>query len=208
MNVLSNIKDAVQHLSEAMIPTEDGQYRMILFQDQQTGHEHVAMVMGEVDPAKPALVRIHSECMTGDLFGSYRCDCGEQLAGARRRIAAEGAGIILYLRQEGRGIGLANKLRAYALQDQGHDTVDANLLLGFAADQRSFDVAAAMLTHLGVRTVKLMTNNPRKMDTLQALGITVIERLPLRPTPRPENHHYLSTKAAKLGHHLEGVETM
>lgn len=208
MNVQVHIKDAAQPLSEAMIPTQDGQYRMIVFQDRQTAQEHVAMVMGEIDPAKPTLVRLHSECMTGDLFGSYRCDCGEQLAGARQRIAEEGAGIILYLRQEGRGIGLANKLRAYALQDQGHDTVDANLLLGFDADQRSFDSAAAMLMHLGVRRVKLMTNNPRKMEALQALGIAVVERLPLRPTPRPENHHYLATKAAKMGHCLEGMDSM
>lgn len=208
MNVQVHIKDAAQPLSEAMIPTQDGQYRMIVFQDRQTAQEHVAMVMGEIDPAKPTLVRLHSECMTGDLFGSYRCDCGEQLAGARQRIAEEGAGIILYLRQEGRGIGLANKLRAYALQDQGHDTVDANLLLGFDADQRSFDSAAAMLMHLGVRRVKLMTNNPREMEALQALGIAVVERLPLRPTPRPENHHYLATKAAKMGHCLEGMDSM
>ncbi|OLP46162.1 GTP cyclohydrolase II [Rhizobium oryziradicis] len=208
MNVQGNIKDAVQPLSEAMIPTQDGQYRMIVFQDEQTAQEHVAMVMGEIDSAKPTLVRLHSECMTGDLFGSYRCDCGEQLAGARQRIAEEGAGIILYFRQEGRGIGLANKLRAYALQDQGHDTVDANLLLGFAADQRSFDSAAAMLMHLGVRMVTLMTNNPRKIEALQALGIAVVERLPLHPAPRPENHHYLATKALKLGHRLEGMDSL
>jgi GTP cyclohydrolase II len=175
---------------------------MVVYRELNSGHEHVAMVMGDV-AAAPPLVRIHSECMTGDLFGSLRCDCGDQLAAARARIGMQGAGVILYLRQEGRGIGLANKLRAYRLQDQGLDTVEANLELGFAADLRSFDVAAAMLAELGIGAVRLMTNNPCKLEAIERAGIEVVERVPVRSAPRPENHGYLSTKAAKLGHAID-----
>ncbi len=189
--------------SEAVIPTCDGQYRMVVFTEAQTGLEHFAMIMGQSGSVGPALTRIHSECITGDLFGSFRCDCGDQLATARKRIAEHGAGVIIYLRQEGRGIGLANKLRAYALQDQGFDTVDANLRLGFPADQRDFGVAASMLLQLGVDSVKLMTNNPGKVEALESVGIRVVERIPLRAQIRPENRRYLSTKAEKLGHCLD-----
>ncbi len=200
-----NAARIVNHLSEAFIPTAEGCYRMVLFQEQATGHEHVAMVMGDVARAEAPLVRMHSECMTGDLFGSRRCDCGDQLTDARTRIGQQGEGVILYLRQEGRGIGLANKLRAYALQDQGLDTVEANLRLGFSADQRNFDVAAAMLTYLGVGIVRLMTNNPLKIDALEACGLTVVERVPLLAQVYPENHDYLATMEAKLGHLFEDV---
>jgi GTP cyclohydrolase II len=192
----------IERLSSAVIPTEEGKYSMVVYRELDSGHEHVAMVMGDV-AAAPPLVRIHSECMTGDLFGSLRCDCGDQLAAARARIGVQGAGVILYLRQEGRGIGLANKLRAYRLQDQGLDTVEANLELGFAADLRSFDVAAAMLAELGIGAVRLMTNNPRKLEAIERAGIDVVERVPVRSAPRPENRGYLSAKAAKLGHAID-----
>jgi GTP cyclohydrolase II len=206
MSAHRQIAGIVRPVSEAAIPTAEGRYRMILFEELATGHEHVAMVMGDAARAAAPLVRIHSECMTGDLFGSRRCDCGEQLTAARAVIAVQGVGIILYLRQEGRGIGLANKLRAYALQDQGFDTVEANLRLGFAADLRSFDVAASMLAQLGVGAVRLMTNNPRKIDALEACGIVVAETVPLRAPIHPENRRYLSTKAAKLGHRLDDLD--
>jgi GTP cyclohydrolase II len=195
-------KQGVERLADAIIPTPEGAYRMVVFLEPATGREHVAMVMGDVAGCT-VLARIHSECMTGDLFGSLRCDCGDQLAAARAMIAAEGAGVILYLRQEGRGIGLANKLRAYRLQDQGLDTVEANLHLGLPADMRSFDVAAAMLEALDVPAVRLMTNNPRKLDTLARAGIRVAGRVPLTSQPRPENRHYLETKATKLGHRMD-----
>lgn len=189
-------------ISEAVIPTSEGQYRMIVFEEGHTGREHFAMIAGEAHQG-PALTRIHSECITGDLFGSLRCDCGDQLAAARKRIAEHGCGVIIYLRQEGRGIGLANKLRAYALQDQGYDTVEANLRLGFPADRRVFDVAASMLLQLGIGSVRLMTNNPRKVEALESVGIRVVERIPLRAQIRPENHRYLSAKVEKLGHCLD-----
>jgi GTP cyclohydrolase II len=188
--------------AQARVPTPEGTFQMMLFEEQGTGLEHLAMVMGEVKGSS-ALVRIHSECMTGDVFGSLRCDCGPQLHGALGQIGKEGRGVLLYLRQEGRGIGLANKLRAYALQDEGLDTVEANLRLGFAPDLRTFDVAARMLEHLGVVSVRLITNNPRKVDTLQAHGVTVQERVPAHSQPQAENERYLATKVLKLGHHID-----
>jgi GTP cyclohydrolase II len=191
----------VEFLSEARVPTEHGSFTMKLFRESATGLEHVAMVMGEV--AGSALVRVHSECMTGDVFGSLRCDCGPQLHFAMNAIGKQGSGVVVYLRQEGRGIGLANKLRAYQLQDQGMDTVDANLHLGFAADLRNFEVAAQILSHLGVSSVKLMTNNPRKVETLQEHGVNIEERVPVRSDAQPENEFYLATKARKLGHHID-----
>jgi GTP cyclohydrolase II len=205
MSMEQSFVATVSKLSEADIPTEEGRYRMIVFMERATGREHVAMVMGDVDGSAP-LVRIHSECMTGDLFGSLRCDCGNQLAAARASISRCGAGIILYLRQEGRGIGLANKLRAYALQDQGLDTVEANLHLGFAADSRTFEVAVAMLADLGISAVRLMTNNPRKIEVLEDFGITVVERIPVISPVYRENRRYLSTKATKLGHYLDWLD--
>ena len=187
--------------AQARIPTSHGTFIMKLFEEQPTGIEHVALVMGEV--AGTALVRVHSECMTGDLFGSLRCDCGPQLDFALKQIGEAGQGVLLYLRQEGRGIGLANKLRAYALQDEGLDTVEANLRLGFPADLRRFDVAARMLEQLDIQGVRLMTNNPRKAATLEAQGVKVVERVPVRIEPQSENQHYLATKALKLGHHID-----
>ncbi|OGB02542.1 MAG: GTP cyclohydrolase II [Burkholderiales bacterium RIFCSPLOWO2_12_FULL_64_99] len=174
---------------------------MKLFREHGTGREHIAMVMGDVKGS--ALVRVHSECMTGDVFGSLRCDCGPQLQFAMSEIGKKGSGVVVYLRQEGRGIGLANKLRAYQLQDQGMDTVEANEHLGFAADLRNFDVAAQILDFLGVSSVKLMTNNPRKVDTLSKHGVRVEERVPVRSEVQAENERYLGTKARKLGHHID-----
>jgi GTP cyclohydrolase II len=191
----------IEFLAEARVPTEHGSFTMKLFREKSTGLEHVAMVMGDV--AGQALVRVHSECMTGDVFGSLRCDCGPQLHFAMKEIGKNGQGVVVYLRQEGRGIGLANKLRAYQLQDQGMDTVEANQHLGFAADLRSFDVAADILAFLGVSSVKLMTNNPRKVETLAAHGVQVEERVPVRSDVQSENERYLGTKARKLGHHID-----
>ncbi len=193
-------------VAQARVPTEQGTFTMKLFKEEPSGLEHVAMVMGDV--AGTALVRVHSECMTGDVFGSLRCDCGPQLHFALRQIGDEGRGAVLYLRQEGRGIGLINKLKAYALQDEGLDTVEANLRLGFAADLRNFDIAACMLEQLGIREVRLMTNNPRKVATLEKHGVKVVERVPVRSQPQPENEHYLATKALKLGHHIDWLPEM
>jgi GTP cyclohydrolase II len=191
----------VELVAEARLPTPDGTFTMKLFKEWPSGVEHVALVMGEL--TGPVLMRVHSECMTGDLFGSLRCDCGPQLHFALKQIGLAGQGVLLYLRQEGRGIGLANKLKAYALQDEGLDTVEANLRLGFPADLRRFDVAARMLDALGVSEVRLMTNNPRKVSTLQEQGVNVVERVPVRIEPQSENEHYLATKALKLGHHID-----
>lgn len=191
----------VSLVAQARVPTEYGTFRMMLFKEVPSGLEHVAMVMGEAE--ETALVRVHSECMTGDVFGSLRCDCGPQLHFAMGQIGQAGQGVVLYLRQEGRGIGLINKLKAYALQDEGLDTVEANLKLGFAADLRNFDVAAQMLEQLGIRQVRLMTNNPRKVATLERHGVKVVERVPVRSQPQSENLQYLATKVAKLGHQID-----
>ena len=190
-------------VAQARVPTDYGTFTMKLFKEEPSG---VAMVMGDV--AGSALVRVHSECMTGDVFGSLRCDCGPQLHFALRQIGEEGRGAVLYLRQEGRGIGLINKLKAYALQDEGLDTVEANLRLGFAADLRNFDIAACMLDQLGIKEVRLMTNNPRKVATLEKHGVKVVERVPVRSQPQAENEHYLATKALKLGHHIDWLPEM
>jgi GTP cyclohydrolase II len=174
---------------------------IIAFRAEGDPSEHVALIIGEPD-GRPPLVRVHSECLTGDAFGSLKCDCGPQLGDALARIDAAGWGILLYLRQEGRGIGLVNKLRAYALQDQGFDTVDANLRLGFADDERDFTVAARMLEALGQREVRLLTNNPRKVEALTALGLTVAERVPLQTGQNPHNEAYLAAKRDRSGHQL------
>ena len=166
------------------------------------GKEHVALIVGSLDSQEPALVRLHSECMTGDVFGSSRCDCGEQLAHSLGLLQREGRGILLYMRQEGRGIGLTNKLRAYALQDQGYDTVEANLTLGLPEDMRDYALSAAMLRDLGVRRVRLLTNNPAKITGVARHGIAVVERLPLQVEPSLHNRDYLRTKQVKMGHLL------
>jgi 3,4-dihydroxy 2-butanone 4-phosphate synthase/GTP cyclohydrolase II len=182
----------------ARLPTIYGEFQMTVYHDDQQ-KEHVCLCLGEPQ-GEPALVRVHSECLTGDVFGSVRCDCREQLQFALECIAEEGRGLLVYLRQEGRGIGLTNKIQAYALQDQGLDTVDANLHLGLPADARCFLVAAAMLRDHGVKQVRLLTNNPRKVKDLEAGKIEVVERVPHVVPPRPENRQYLKTKASKLGH--------
>ena len=191
-----------ERISEAQVPLADSeQSRFILYREADGLLEHVALMVGDPDhwPDTPAL-RMHSACLTGDLFGSLRCDCGEQLRSAVGTIADEGGGILLYLAQEGRGIGLANKLRAYGLQDTGLDTVDADRLLGFGADERRYEVAAAMLDDLGISRVRLMTNNPRKVDALTQAGVVVMERVPLTTGLNAHNEQYLTTKAGKLGH--------
>ncbi|MBB5235668.1 bifunctional 3,4-dihydroxy-2-butanone-4-phosphate synthase/GTP cyclohydrolase II [Deinococcus budaensis] len=186
-------------VAEARLPTRDGEFRLVGFEDTLSGAEHVALVMGEVTP-EPLLVRVHSECLTGDAFHSLRCDCGPQRDAAMRAIAQEGRGVLVYLRQEGRGIGLLNKIRAYALQDAGADTVDANLQLGFPADARDFGIGAQMLHLLGARRLRVLTNNPRKLHSLSGFGLEVAERVALHVGQNPHNAGYLATKGARLGH--------
>jgi 3,4-dihydroxy 2-butanone 4-phosphate synthase/GTP cyclohydrolase II len=192
----------VRREADTRLPTEHGEFRLVAFTSNLDPREHVALVMGQVGRAEAVLVRLHSECLTGDVFGSRRCDCGAQLRLALSRLAAEGRGVLLYLRQEGRGIGLLNKLRAYRLQDEGHDTVEANRALGFPEDLRDYRVAAAILRDLGVTRVRLLTNNPRKCQGLAACGLEVEARVPLEVPPHPANLRYLETKRDKLGHHL------
>jgi len=187
-------------VQSSRLPTEWGDFEIHGFDDPDTRKEHIALSMGNVADGEPVLLRIHSECLTGDALFSRRCDCGPQLEAAMRRIAGEGRGVILYLRQEGRGIGLINKIKAYHLQDSGADTVEANEQLGFGADIRDYSVCKSMLRHLGVNRIRLMTNNPRKMQALEAMGFEVVERLPLQPGSNPHNARYLATKAGKLGH--------
>ncbi len=181
------------------IPTEEGSFQLCLYDNDNDHKEHMALVFGDVR-GKDVLVRVHSECFTGDVLGSQRCDCGPQLHYAMDAVANEGRGIVLYLRQEGRGIGLAEKLRAYNLQDEGLDTVDANLALGHQADEREYDIAVAMLKDLGVESVRLLTNNPAKIESLTALGMPVDERVPILIQPNDENIHYLATKAERMRH--------
>jgi len=191
--------------ARATLPTRYGVFQALIFHAQESGAEHFALVMGDVGDGQPVLARLHSECLTGDVFGSYRCDCGEQLDLALRNIAAAGRGVLLYLRgHEGRGIGLSNKIRAYALQEQGRDTVEANLDLGLPADAREYDSAAAILRLLNVASVRLMSNNPEKFDALARRGIPVLERVPLPVPVRDENRRYIHTKQVKFGHYSEG----
>lgn len=188
--------------AEAKLPTPWGDFIMIGFEEVNTGRDHVALVFGDISDSQPVLARVHSECLTGDALFSLRCDCGFQLESALSTIAKEGRGVLIYHRQEGRNIGLLNKIRAYALQDQGLDTVEANHQLGFAADERNFTLCADMFKLLGISEVRLLTNNPRKVDILSAAGIQIVERVPLIVGRNPENAHYLDTKAKKMGHLL------
>ena len=196
----------VRRVAQPMLPTDRGEFRLIAFESDVDRDNHLALVMGDdFRPDEPVMVRVHSECLTGDVFGSVRCDCGRQLERAMDMIAAEGRGVILYLRQEGRGIGLCNKLRAYELQDQGKDTVEANESLGFKADHRDYGIGSQILYDLGLRKIRLLTNNPDKYVAIKGYGLEIVERLPLETPPHASNVRYLETKKRKLGHLLTKI---
>lgn len=195
----------VDRVAEAAFPSKWGMFRIITYRDRVTGHEHVALVKGDVAKEAPVLVRVHSECLTGDALGSLRCDCGDQLHKAMELIAAEGRGVLLYMRQEGRGIGLANKVSAYHLQDQGLDTVEANLRLGYPPDLRDYGIGAQILAGLGLTRIRLLTNNPKKVVGLSGHGLEIVEQVALEMDPNPYNSGYLRTKKEKLGHNLDKV---
>ncbi|WP_353150026.1 GTP cyclohydrolase II [Pollutimonas bauzanensis] len=193
----------LDYVASSQLPTPWATFGIHVFVESATGKEHLALTLGEVGDGKPVLARVHSECLTGDALFSQRCDCGAQLETAMKAIADEGRGVVLYMRQEGRGIGLVNKIRAYQLQDEGADTVEANERLGFPADMRRYDLCRPMLDHFGITSLRLMTNNPRKVNTLESLGVPIVERVPIQVNRNPFNENYLSTKAAKLGHWLK-----
>ena len=196
----------IERVESIHLPTGFGDFRAIGYLSTLDQEEHIALIKGDVDDGEPVLVRVHSECLTGDVFHSLRCDCGDQLTAALEEIEHEGRGVLLYMRQEGRGIGLLNKLRAYKLQEEGKDTVEANLALGFPEDLRDYGVGAQILADLGISKVRLMTNNPRKIVGLEGYGLNVVERVPVEIPSKPENSKYLCTKKQKLGHYLTGVK--
>jgi 3,4-dihydroxy 2-butanone 4-phosphate synthase / GTP cyclohydrolase II len=192
----------VERMTTVQLPTSHGEFTAVAFREKLTGKHHVALVKGDVDGAENVLVRVHSECLTGDVFHSLRCDCGEQLEQALTQIAAEDAGVLLYMAQEGRGIGLLNKLRAYELQENGLDTVEANLELGFQPDMRDYGIGNQILADLGLTTIRILTNNPKKITGIEGFGLTVVEQVPIETAPNPQNARYLATKRDKLGHKL------
>ena len=198
----------VQKVTEAKLPTKYGEFTAIAYKSSVDVAEHVALVKGDISSDEPVLVRVHSECLTGDVFGSLRCDCGDQIRLAMQSIAEEGRGVLLYMRQEGRGIGFHNKLRAYALQDQGMDTVEANIALGFPPDLRDYGIGAQILADLGLHNIRLLTNNPKKVVGLESYGLKIIETIPLIAPSNPYNIHYLETKQKKLGHILNVEEVI
>lgn len=192
----------IERIVETTFPTKYGAFQLYGFLDKATGQEHVALVKGDISGEEPILCRVHSECLTGDVFGSLRCDCGEQLSSAMQKIEEKGRGIIIYLRQEGRGIGLINKLKAYKLQDDGMDTVEANIALGFKPDLREYGIGAEILANLGAKKIIVMTNNPQKLSGLRGFGIEIVDREPLIMPLRKENERYMKTKCSKMGHLL------
>mgnify|MGYP003408136941 CR=1 FL=1 len=195
---------AIEFVAKSKLPTAFGDFEIIVFQDPDTGEEHLALSQGlDAASTKPILVRIHSECLTGDAFGSLKCDCGPQLHSTMKMISDKGQGVILYLRQEGRGIGLTNKIRAYALQDQGHDTIDANLLLNLPADARHYDMCTIMLDYLKIKEVRLITNNPLKINALKDLGVNVVDRIAITVGLNIFNQGYLQTKQERMSHMYE-----
>lgn len=201
------MKQQLEDLVQTPLPTRHGDFILHFYSNTLDDKEHIALVKGEVANQENVPVRIHSECFTGDVLGSRRCDCGEQLAMAMEYINNAGFGVVVYLRQEGRGIGLLKKLQAYNLQDQGMDTVDANIHLGYLADEREYDVAALILQSLGVKSVKLMTNNPKKIEALTSLGVEVVDRIPIEAVAHDDNVDYLKTKAKKMAHFLFNKKT-
>jgi 3,4-dihydroxy 2-butanone 4-phosphate synthase/GTP cyclohydrolase II len=197
----------VRRVAEAKLPTEYGEFTAVAYKSDIDPDEHLALILGDISSEETVLTRVHSECVTGDVFGSLRCDCGAQVALALQSIAEEGRGVLLYMRQEGRGIGFHNKLRAYALQDDGMDTVEANLHLGFEPDLRDYGIGAQILAELDLHNIRLLTNNPKKVVGLEGYGLKVVETIPIVIPPNPHNRRYLEAKQRKLGHHLEIQDT-